>query len=53
MKKLVYAYPFLSRIILAVVLGFMAIVLSGTIYNAIPVKPFFPFVGEVLLLLVT
>jgi membrane protease YdiL (CAAX protease family) len=53
MKKIIHHFPFVSRIVLAIVLGFAAVVLSGFIYDVIPIKPYFPFVGEALLIFVT
>lgn len=53
MKQLFSRFPFWSRILLALVLGAGALVLSGTIYGLLPVKPYFPFVAEVLLLFIT
>jgi len=54
MKKIFLRFPFASRMLLAVVLGTMAIIGSQFIYNLLPfLKFYFPFVGEVLLLLVT
>jgi membrane protease YdiL (CAAX protease family) len=53
MKQLFSRFPFWSRIFLALVLGAVALVLSGTIYGALPIKPYFPFVAEVLLLFIT
>ena len=53
MKQLFSQYPFFSRILLALVAGFVAIVLSGIIYQYLPIKPYFPFVGEVLLIFTT
>ncbi|NTS40651.1 CPBP family intramembrane metalloprotease [Flavisolibacter sp. BT320] len=53
MKRLFLQFPFLSRMALALALGFAAIVASGIIYKGIPLKPYFPFVGEVLLIAVT
>lgn len=53
MKQILLRAPFLSRIILAMILGLAAIVLSGIIYNLFPIKPYFPFVGEVLMIAAT
>jgi hypothetical protein len=53
MKNFVHRFSFLSRIFLAVVLGFSAIVLSGFIYGIATVKTYFPFVGEALLVAAT
>ena len=53
MKKENSLVPFLLRIALALVLGSAAIVLSGIIYKLIPVKPYFPFVAEALLIGIT
>jgi membrane protease YdiL (CAAX protease family) len=53
MKQLFSRFPFWSRIFLALGLGAAALVLSGSIYSLLPVKPYFPFVAEVLLLLIT
>ncbi len=53
MKKSFHNYPFLSRILLAMILGFAALLLSGIVYSNFPIKPYFPFVAEVLLVLVT
>ncbi|HEV7330298.1 MAG TPA: type II CAAX endopeptidase family protein [Flavisolibacter sp.] len=53
MKKVFFQYPFLSRILLALLVGVAAIVLSSFIYQYLPIKPYFPFVGEVLLIAAT
>ena len=53
MKQLFSRFPFWSKILLALVLGAGALVLSGTIYGLLPIKPYFPFVAEVLLIFIT
>lgn len=53
MKKENSLVSFLQKIVLALVLGTAAIVLSGIIYRFIPVKSYFPFVAEVLLIGIT
>lgn len=53
MKKIIHRFPFVSRILLAIFLGFAAIILSGFIYDFITIKPYFPFVAEALLISVT
>lgn len=53
MKKIFRRFPFLFRIVLAVLLGFAAVVLSGLVYKFLPIKSYFPFVGEALLIGVT
>ncbi len=50
MKQILLRVPFLSRMLLALVMGVAAIALSAFIYNLVPIKQYFPFVGEVLLL---
>jgi membrane protease YdiL (CAAX protease family) len=53
MKPIINRFPFVSKILLAIVLGFAAIALSSIIYDLIPIKPYFPFVGELLLVFAT
>lgn len=53
MKQLFSRFPFWSKIMLALVAGAGALALSGTIYSLFPIKPYFPFVAEVLLLFIT
>lgn len=53
MKQIIHRFPFWSRILLALVLGCVSLFLSGTIYGLGPIKPYFPFVAEVLLILAT
>jgi membrane protease YdiL (CAAX protease family) len=53
MKQLILRFPFWSRILLAFVLGAGALWLSGFVYTLFPVRSYFPFVGESLLVLVT
>ena len=54
MKKLLSRFPFIARVVLALLLGTAAIIASHFIYNAIPgLKIYFPFVAEVLLIIVT
>lgn len=53
MKRIFLQFPFVFRILLAFVLGLAAIVVSGIIYQHIPIKPYFPFVGEVLMMAAT
>lgn len=53
MKKIVNHFPFLSRMLLALLLGCVAIVLSGFVYKLFPIKEYFPFVGEVFLIVAT
>jgi len=54
MKKIFNRFPFFARVALALLLGCAAIVASHFIYNALPLlKIYFPFVAEVLLIIVT
>lgn len=53
MKSLIYRFPFVSRMLLAVALGIAAIILSVAVYHLLPIKQYFPFVGEVLFVLAT
>ena len=53
MKQFFQRFPFWSRILLALVLGCVALFLSGIIYGLFPIKPYFPFVAELLLILFT
>jgi len=54
MNKIIDRFPFISRMVLAIVFGIIAIIGSQLIYNMVPfLKTYFPFVGEVLLVLVT
>ncbi|HEY1021940.1 MAG TPA: CPBP family intramembrane glutamic endopeptidase [Flavisolibacter sp.] len=50
MKQLFSRFPFLSRILLALLVGCAAILLSAVIYHYLPVQSYFPFVAEVLLI---
>ena len=53
MKQLILRFPFWSRILLALLLGAVALFLSGFVYGLLPIKPYFPFVAEVLMILFT
>ena len=53
MKQLILRFPFWSRIFLAFLLGAVALFLSGFVYGLLPIKPYFPFVAEVLMILFT
>jgi membrane protease YdiL (CAAX protease family) len=53
MKQLLCRFPFWSRIFIAIALGIASILLSGIIYNLVPVKAYFPFLAEALLVLAT
>ncbi|MBB1284503.1 CPBP family intramembrane metalloprotease [Flavisolibacter sp. BT320] len=53
MKKENSLVPFLLKIALALVLGFAAIVVSGLLYKHIPIRPYFPFIAEALLIGIT
>ncbi|HEX8316036.1 MAG TPA: CPBP family intramembrane glutamic endopeptidase [Flavisolibacter sp.] len=53
MKKIIYRFPFLSRILLAIILGCIALMLGGFVYSVFPIRPWFPFAGEAFLLLFT
>jgi membrane protease YdiL (CAAX protease family) len=54
MKKIISKFPFIARVLLAFLLGSVAIVASHFVYNAVPpLKTYFPFVAEVLLIIVT
>lgn len=53
MQTIIHRFPFLTRIAVALLAGLAAIVASHFIYKVFPIRPYFPFVGEVLLVLVT
>ena len=53
MKQMIQRAPFATRIFAALLLGVAAIVLSQAVYNIVPIKPYFPLLGEVLLVLAT
>lgn len=50
MKKVFHRYPYPAKVLLATALGAAIIMASGFVYNAVPLKPWFPFVGEALLI---
>jgi membrane protease YdiL (CAAX protease family) len=53
MKQLIQRAPFATRIVAALLLGAGAIMLSQMVYNVVPIRPYFPLLGEVLLVLAT
>ncbi len=53
LKSIFIKHNFISRVVLALILFFVAIVLTGVIEKLVPIKKYFPFTGMTLLLLVT